>query len=285
MKKWLLSLLLVLLAAPAWAAPALWHVKGPKGDAWLLGSIHVLPPDLPWLSRTIARAVARSDTFVFEVPLNEDTQAKAQELIRSRGLLPPGQTLRDLLPPASRDNFDAVVASSGLDPNLVGRERPWLAGLQLTLAQAARMKFATDAGVDASLMAEAAKSHRPTRYLETVEQQFRVIIPDDTALELEQFESDLKDLSSLEGKLQPLVDAWMAGDQKALDTLINGEMDAFPAARKALLDDRNQNWVPQIEKMLEERHTYFITVGAGHLAGEKGVPALLRKAGYKVTGP
>ncbi len=27
---------------------------------------------------------------------------------------------------------------------------------------------------------------------------------------------------------------------KALDEMINGELDQFPAARKALLDDRNQ---------------------------------------------
>ena len=52
-----------------------------------------------------------------------------------------------------------------------------------------------------------------------------------------------------------------------------------------LLDDRNQRWVPQIEAMLKEKHIFFITVGAGHLTGPKGVPALLRKAGYKVTGP
>jgi uncharacterized protein YbaP (TraB family) len=37
--------------------------------------------------------------------------------------------------------------------------------------------------------------------------------------------------------------------------------------------------------MLAEPHTYFITVGAGHLLGPKGVPALLRAKGYRVEGP
>ena len=82
-----------------------------------------------------------------------------------------------------------------------------------------------------------------------------------------------------------MVDAWSTGDQKKLDKLINGDLDKFPEARKALLDDRNARWVPQIEAMLKEKHTFFITVGAGHLTGPAGVPALLRKAGYRVEGP
>ena len=59
----------------------------------------------------------------------------------------------------------------------------------------------------------------------------------------------------------------------------------LPEMKKALLTDRNQNWVGQIEKMLTEKKVFFITVGAGHLAGPDGVPALLREAGYRVEGP
>jgi hypothetical protein len=51
------------------------------------------------------------------------------------------------------------------------------------------------------------------------------------------------------------------------------------------LDDRNRRWAPKIEAMLKEKHVFFVTVGAGHLTGPVGLPALLRKAGYKVDGP
>ena len=54
--------------------------------------------------------------------------------------------------------------------------------------------------------------------------------------------------------------------------------DPVAYARKLLLDDRNVRWMPQIQAMLKEKHTFFITVGAGHLTGPKGIPALLRKA-------
>jgi len=46
-----------------------------------------------------------------------------------------------------------------------------------------------------------------------------------------------------------------------------------------LLNNRNKNWVIQLKKiMLQE--PVFIAVGAGHLVGEKGLLALLKKEGY-----
>ena len=104
-------------------------------------------------------------------------------------------------------------------------------------------------------------------------------------MELQEFELGLKDLLNLSSDVQPMMMAWGTGDQAKLDELINGDLDEFPEARKILLDDRNKRWVPQIEAMLKEKHVFFITVGAGHLTGANGVPALLRADGYKVEGP
>ena len=58
-----------------------------------------------------------------------------------------------------------------------------------------------------------------------------------------------------------------------------------PETKKILLENRNKAWIPKLIAMLNERHTYFITVGAAHLVGPMGVPNLLRAAGYKVDGP
>jgi hypothetical protein len=58
-----------------------------------------------------------------------------------------------------------------------------------------------------------------------------------------------------------------------------------PVVRQILLENRNRAWIPEIHDMLNEPHTFFITVGAAHLVGPTGVPNLLRAAGYKVDGP
>lgn len=274
-----------LSSAQTVARPSLWHVRGAQADVYLLGSVHILPPGVQWRSKPIRDAIARADVFVFEVPQDAKALARLQEMIAARGTLPPGQNLRDLLSQSARADFDAVLVSSGLAPSAVERSRPWLAGLQLLFAQIAKHNFAVENGVDSQLAAQAMKAGKPLRYLETVEQQFAVLAPEDRALEMEQFEAGLKDLMDIAGQVQPMVDAWAAGDQKTLDRLVNGDLDSFPAARKALLDDRNRAWLPQITAMLKEKGTFLVTVGAGHLTGPQGLPALLRKAGHKVAGP
>jgi uncharacterized protein YbaP (TraB family) len=48
-----------------------------------------------------------------------------------------------------------------------------------------------------------------------------------------------------------------------------------------MLNNRNRNWIPAMSKKMKKRK-YFFAVGAGHLVGEKGVVALLRKSGFTV---
>lgn len=289
MKKLLALLFVVFLFTPVHAdtiaTPALWHVQGRAGDVYLLGSVHILPPDVQWRSPAIRTALGRADIFVFEVPQDEKTITQLQQLIADKGYLPQGQSLRQRVRPALRADYDAALAASGLPPSAVDRMRPWLAGLQIMFAQIAKQNFSADNGVDKQLAAQALKTGKPIRYLETIEEQFALLAPDDRALEMEEFEAGLKDLRDVIAEVQPLVDAWAKGDVRALDEMINGELDQFPAARKALLDDRNQAWLPKIRAMLGEKRTVFIAVGAGHLTGPKGLPALLRAAGYKVDGP
>ncbi len=272
------------------AFPSLWHIKGDPlkgdlGEIYLLGAVHVLPPNLNWRTPTIGRAISRSDVFVFEVPQDETALTQLSGLMQAQGFLPSGQSLRAQLRPAALPDYDAALAASGLSPAAVEHERPWLAGLQLMFAQIAKLKFSAGDGVDSTLMAQAAKTHKQMRYLETIAEQFALLAPDDRALELQEFEAGLKDLRDVGAELEPLVHAWSTGNQAELDKLINGDLDEFPQARKQLLDDRNKRWAPKIEAMLKEKHVFFITVGAGHLTGPVGVPALLRKAGYKVEGP
>ncbi|MBI4472819.1 MAG: TraB/GumN family protein, partial [Acidobacteria bacterium] len=51
---------------------------------------------------------------------------------------------------------------------------------------------------------------------------------------------------------------------------------------ETFLKNRNERWVPIIEKAAAAKPTFF-AVGAGHLGGADGVIALLRKAGYTVA--
>jgi uncharacterized protein YbaP (TraB family) len=55
-----------------------------------------------------------------------------------------------------------------------------------------------------------------------------------------------------------------------------------PQEMKALLDDRNNNWMQQLPQLMKEQ-SLFVAVGALHLVGETGLINQLRKMGYIVT--
>ena len=267
------------------AHPALWHVKGSEGEVYLLGSIHLLPKNIDWHTGAINAAMSRSQVFVFEVSTDEKAQGEIRKLVAEMGTLPAGQSLRELLPPSARDDYDAAIKSAHLPPEIVDHEKPWLVSLQLLVAEGTAKHYSADAGVDHAVMAVAAGDHKPVRFFETIEQQLRLLAGGDDKLQIDEFASDLKDYQKDDDDLAPMVAAWSKGQADKLAALMNTELADQPDVKKALLTDRNQRWALQIQTMLREKRVFFVTVGAGHLAGPDGVPALLRAAGLKVEGP
>jgi uncharacterized protein YbaP (TraB family) len=267
------------------AHPALWVVHSPTATAYLLGSIHVLPSNVDWHSPELDAAIAKSDTLVFEAPIDDSGVAAGQEFIRAHGTLPPGQSLQEMLDARTLADYRKALALTHVPPDTLEHLRPWLASVVLEVAFIQQQHYSVDSGVDRQIFAGARTSGKSFRYFETVQQQLTLLMPDKPKLELEEFDAQLKELQTESDELGPLVDAWSHGDIAEVGKLVNSDLESDPGTKKVLLDDRNKTWVVQLKQMLGESHTYFITVGAGHLVGPEGVPALLRKAGYIVDGP
>ena len=105
----LLAILFTLsLTSPAIADPSLWHIKSGNSEVYLLGSVHVLPPDLKWRTAEISGALSRSDVYVFEVPQDETAVTELNALIQAQGFLPPGTSLRSLSASRFRPAIPAI---------------------------------------------------------------------------------------------------------------------------------------------------------------------------------
>jgi uncharacterized protein YbaP (TraB family) len=268
------------------ANPALWTVHGPKGTAYLFGSIHILPPNMEWRTPKVSAALKAADTLVFEIPMDDSTKVEIANFVRENAFLPKDISLPALLNNETRKDYRDALAISGVSPAALVDKRPWFAALVIEVGYMNQRHLSPDAGVDRHIYADAvARGMKNFRALETPEEQFRLLMPDDRDLEIKEFDSSLKEVLKDKGELGNLIDAWADGDVKRLGKLMNEGLKTDPRMEKALFEDRNAKWVSKITAMLNENHTYFITVGAGHLAGPKGVPAMLRKRGFKVDGP
>src|SRR5215469_4029000 len=273
--------------------PALWTVHGTKGTAYLFGSVHVLPAGIDWKTRPLLDAMKRSDTFIFEIPLDHQDQdrVEAQKLQKDimdlQGMLPPGASLRGELPKDMVPKYDAVIANLNISPGYIDRLQPWLAAMILETAEFFRTDASALNGVDVQVYALASQMHKQSRGFETLEQQLALIGPEEQRVGIHELGRTI-DEANTGGETRSydaIVAAWEHGDVAAITRESDVEFAKDPDLRKEILDDRTARWAQELGPMLNEPHTYFITVGAAHLAGPKGLPTLMRKAGYKVDGP
>ncbi|MBY0565581.1 MAG: TraB/GumN family protein [Hyphomonadaceae bacterium] len=275
--------------APAPAAqdePALWRIADADSEIWLFGSVHLLPPDLDWRGPRLDAAFAGADEFVTET----DTSAAAVEAFAAfsarYGALPAGETLAAKLDAGEAEALVRHARNLGLPIAAIDRQRPWLTALQLSLAYAMRAGHRPEAGVEAVLIREARTRGMRLSFLESPEQQVRVLADLSEAEQLRFLRATLHDLERGSAAMAVLDRAWAEGDVAALEAALDAEWaDAGPAIRDAILIERNRDWAGQIERRLAGSGRIFIAVGAAHLVGEDSVIDLLRERGVAVDGP
>jgi uncharacterized protein YbaP (TraB family) len=273
--------------------PAMWAVHGPKGTAYLFGSIHILPPNINWKTPEVLAAMNKADTFVFEIPLDHQDKDRAEaqrmqkDIMDVHGLLPPGQSLRGQVPQDSVAKYDAVLAKLSISPGYIDRLEPWLASMVMETAQFFRSDARAMNGVDVQVFAFANDKQKASRGFETLEQQLAIIGPEEQKAGAAELNHTLDEVLAGTGtkKYDELVAAWEHADIDAIARETDVEFAKDPALRKTILDDRTARWAEELKPMLESPNVYFITVGAAHLVGPTGLPALMRDAGYKVDGP
>lgn len=258
--------------------PALWQVSDEDTTIYLFGTVHALPKDKAWFDSRIERAFNASDELVTEIDIAD--AAKSSQALQTAGLLPEGQSLRQLMTPEDRMEYEAALVMLGVPVETFDRYEPWLAAMTLALLPLLRAGYDTQSGVEMALGSRAGQAKKRGA-LETIEQQIMLFdgMPQDAQLAfLDQTVEKIGDAST---SLDAMVAEWIEGDAVELARLMNAEL-TDPVLKDRLLIQRNANWADWIKRRLEQPGTVFIAVGAGHLAGEGSVQDQLRKRHVKV---
>ncbi len=272
-------------ALAARAAPPVWMVRDADSELVLFGSVHILPPGLKWRPAALDAALARADDVWFELPMDPASQAQVAQLAAGLGVLPPGQSLFALLPPADAQMLMKVADAYGVDRLTLDRLEPWLAEVALAGAAYRKAGADTEHGVEATLNAATPRAARRAAF-ETPAEQLALF---DQAPMPEQIASLRETLGELEADPEAymkLVRAWVAGDVAGLDReALQPLRDAAPKMFARLVAGRNERWLKILQRRLKGHGRTVVIVGVGHLVGPGGLPARLRALGYSVTGP
>lgn len=259
-------------------SPALWEVTAADGkrEGWLFGTIHALPDGVDWRTETLDTALLNSDWLMVEVG-NLDNSGELSLIFTELGLSPDQPALTQRVEAEYRSDLQRLMEKGGLTDKDFTQTETWAAAL--TLANLFS-EGKPENGVDRILISEFAAR------IELEGARVQLGIFDGLA------EEDQRDLlkgiiresrAAENGERFNLAKAWLVGD---IDALLQEDTDTIlsdPELRAALLTDRNAVWAETIVSEFAAKGPTMIAVGAAHMIGDDGLPALLRQRGYTVT--
>ncbi|MEL7454411.1 MAG: TraB/GumN family protein, partial [Pseudomonadota bacterium] len=157
-------------------APALWTLSDEDTSIHLFGTVHLLRPETKWRSTAFETAFAAAETLVLEVDATTPAaQAEMQNLIPQYGLFTDGRTLSTVLDADARSSVFGAAEKIGVPAAALESFKPWLVNLQLGLTQIQRAGFDPNAGLEMVLTEDAKAAGKSFKFLETAEEQIRVL--------------------------------------------------------------------------------------------------------------
>lgn len=262
------------------ATPPMWRIADEDTEIILVGTFHILPPDVQWRSPALGKAIDSADELWFEAEVDTRTaQAEVVRILKSQGFLTNG-ALSALLADKDSAKLQEVASSLGLPFAAVDKMRPWQAFLVLSVQLIQSKGFDPSAGLENQLLTEGRARGREFVFLETVQQQLGFFTSLKPAVEKSLLELTLRDWDKQAEEFDRLFAAWKSGDAAAIDEIMNKSMrEEAPEVYAVLLKKRNEEWTARIKAGLDTPGRKLIAVGAAHLAGVDGVPAMLEAAG------
>ena len=260
--------------------PALWKVADADTTIYLFGTVHALPPGIPWYRGEVAVAFEESKELVTEII--DDDQAAVQKAVLATAVRPQGQTLRGMMTPEDKVKYEAALAHVGMPPASFDRVEPWFAGITLAVVPLQKDGLLPENGVESTLNARAKALRQQHGALETAEYQLGLF--DSLPLDVQKrFLMEVVDsLPTVTADLGKMIDAWKEGDVDQVAELMQDQGND-PEVLDVILYKRNAAWADWIKNRLDTPGSVFVAVGAGHLAGPQSVQDKLAEMGISAT--
>jgi len=264
----------------------LWEVR-PKNDTnkimYLLGSIHIGVKEMYPLNPVIMKAFDKSDVLGVEFNIEDFDISDFGPDLQSK-LISFTEKLDSKLPAEIYKRLKSRLLENGIPEFTIDFFTPLGAALILELGNImeAIKNFDGESdnnvavGIDKYFLRLAAEEGKKIIEVESLNRQIQVLeemnefIVDYISALLDKTDDD-----SSEEEIKNLFTAWIDGDIKTLEQIINTPYSANPKIdaklKDALLYKRNDEMTAKIEKYFLDDRTYFIVIGAGHFVGNRSI--------------
>jgi uncharacterized protein YbaP (TraB family) len=255
----------------------LWKISGNglKEVSYLYGTIHVTC-DATLDQPTIA-ALKQTAQLYLELDMDDDSM---QMKMMQGMMMKDGKTMKSMVSDEDYKMLDAyfneklkmgIAMFNNIKPAMIS-----------TLLLPSLMDCPMQS-VETELMNVIKTQNEEVYGLETIEEQMAVFDAIPYQVQMDELVKAVRDkFVSDKKELDEMYAVYKSKDIDAMQKMtMESDNKITSDFQDALLNNRNANWIPKIEAIAKEKPTFF-GVGAGHLGGEKGVIALLRKKGYKV---
>lgn len=286
-RPWLAALLLGLSAAGAQTAVAghpvtLWQVEGDTNSVYLLGSIHMLRAEDHPLPSVMDSAYDDAEIIVMELDMDDIDPVYTQAAFNRAGVLSDGTTLRDMMGEEMYARAAQAAAAADIPLDMLAQSEPWLAAMTAELMILYRIGFNPLLGVEMTMTSRATADGKPIEGLETVDEQLGFLDGLPIEAQREMLLQTLVRSAEIGDSIESLISAWRHGDTAKLEAELLSELEQQRELHDALIVQRNRRWAETIEDWLDDEDDYLVVVGALHLVGDDGVPALLDRAGFEI---
>lgn len=260
-----------------------WHYEKDGRSGTLLGAVHFADSSFYPMPPKIMAAYAKARTLVVEIDEAQLSPEQQQQLIFKYLRYPAGKSLYSELSPKTLALLRALLAEFKLSLDSFAGFRPAMAVLQLTALQAQRLGYSAEQGLDRYFM-QKARFNKRIEQIESFEAQMALLtqLPEDD----EPLQDSFSNMQAYDEQWHASMNAWKQGDPDALyEATIGSALQQYPeleAFFEILFYERHGAMLDAAEACISQDKGCFYVVGAGHLVGERGLVADLKKLGYRV---
>ena len=292
-------LMLLMLVAIAAQAQLLWKISGNglQKPSYIIGTYHFAPTSFTDSIKGLKEALEASEQVYGEIVMADMMKPENMTKMQSAMMLPEGQTIEKLYTAEEMARINAMLKSLiGMDisnpmvAQQLGNFTPQALQTQLEVLMYLKghTEFDPNQTFDGYFQQEATAKGKPVGALETIDFQIEILYKGMSMERQKQLLLCLADnMEFNEDLTENVVKAFFSQDldgiEEAMNAKLNNTCDGTPEEKETLIYARNDNWMKQMPEIMKQKSTLF-AVGAGHLPGERGVLAQLKKAGYTVEG-